>query len=92
MKTGKTESGFEFCVDENVMNDMEIIDALVDADSGNVLEKATAISLICKKVLKENKAKLYDHVRTEDGRVAPERLEKEMLDIFKAMGDTGKNS
>lgn len=91
MIKGKTTSGFEFNVDENVMNDMEIVDALVDADSGNILEKASAVSVICKKVLGNERKKLYDHVRTDEGRVPPEAIEKEMLEIFNAFGNQGKN-
>lgn len=91
MISGKTTSGFEFNINETVMNDMEIVDALASAETGNVLEKASAVSVICKKVLGDKRKELYDHVRTDDGRVPPEAIEREMLEIFNAFGDQGKN-
>ena len=34
MITGKTERGFEFQIEEEALDDMELLDALVDIDNG----------------------------------------------------------
>ena len=61
-----TKSGFECLVDKKQMDDMELVDKIAEADAGNPL----AVSAVIEKVLgKEQKAKLYNHLRNEDGRV-----------------------
>lgn len=91
MITGKTSTGFEFCVNENVMDDIEVVDAIAEIGSDDIYENAAGFSTLCKKLLGKEKKKLYDHVRTEDGRVPSAALEKELLEIFKAFGKQGKN-
>ncbi len=79
MVEGVTTSGFKFSGDEKVMDNMELIDALADLDSGNTL----AMSKVCKLVLgDETRKELYDHLRTDDGRVPPKEVEKELLEII----------
>ena len=88
MVQGKTRTGFEFTVDEAVMNDMELIDALADTMSENPL----AFSIVCTKLFgAEQKKRLYEHCR-EDGRVPVEKISEEIADVFKAIGEAGKNS
>ena len=85
----KTKSGFEAEIDENVINNMELVDALEDVSDSNPL----AISKVCKLILGEKtRKKLYDHIRNKDGRVPIEDISKEIMDIFEAFGDKGKNS
>ncbi|MCD8200735.1 MAG: hypothetical protein LUD47_01500 [Clostridia bacterium] len=79
MVKGTTKSGFKFSGDENAVDNMELIDALADLDSGNTL----AISQVCKLLLGDSTRKaLYDHVRTEDGRVPTEDVERELTEII----------
>ena len=88
MIEGKTKSGFEFSIDENVMNDMRLVDVICElTDGGNKLLISKALTLL----LGDNKKKLYDHVAEEDGRVPMEKIEEEITDIFKAFGPAGKN-
>lgn len=88
MVQGKTRTGFDFTVDEAVMNDMELIDALADSMSENPL----AFSIVCTKIFgAEQKKRLYEHCRT-DGRVPVEMISEEIADVFKAIGEAGKNS
>ena len=91
MIKGKTASGFEFCVNKNVMDDIEVVDAIAGIGSDDIYEKTSGFSMLCKKLLGKEKKRLYDHVRTKDGRVPPAELEKELLEIFNAFGEQGKN-
>lgn len=87
IKKGVTASGFEFEIDDAVINDMELIDAIADSMDDNPL----AFSKVCAKLLgSEQRKKLYDHVR-ENGRVPLEKISAEITDIFNAFGDNGKN-
>lgn len=81
MISGKTESGFKFQIDDQALNDMELIEELLKVDSGDI----TALPGVLKALLGEKqKKKLYDHVRTDAGRVPMDLLAKEVTDIFKA--------
>lgn len=87
IKKGVTSSGFEFEIDDAVIDDMELIDAIADSMDDNPL----AFSKVCAKLLgSEQRKKLYDHVR-ENGRVPLEKISTEITDIFTAFGDNGKN-
>lgn len=89
MVNGKTKSGFAFSVDENAMNDMELVDVLADKET----DDAFRMSYILKRLLPaDQRKKLYDHVRTDTGRVPVDAVVAEIEDIFAAMGDPGKNS
>lgn len=89
MVNGKTKSGFAFSVDENAMNDMELVDVLADKE----IDDAFRMSYILKRLLPaDQRKKLYDHVRTDNGRVPVDAVVAEIEDIFAAMGDQGKNS
>lgn len=86
-----TKTGFEIEVDETVLNDMEVVDAIAMCDSENEFEKVKGVSILSTKIFGKDKKKVYDHVRTEDGRVPTDAIEKEILDIFDAIGKAGKN-
>lgn len=84
---GKTSSGFEFEIDSMVMDDMELVDALADTMNDNPL----SFSIVCTKLFgTEQKKRLYNHLR-KDGRVPLEAISNEIADVFKAMGEDGKN-
>jgi hypothetical protein len=88
MINGKTKTGFQFSVDENCMNDMELVDILAD-DS---VDEAFRMSSLVKKLLPGDQRKaLYDHVRV-NGRVPVDAVIAEVEDIFASMGNPGKNS
>ena len=88
MKKGKTESGFKWEIDENVLDDMELIDAMA-ASQG---EDPTQISTVVTKIFgADQKKKLYDHVRAEDGRVPISKVADIITEIINAIGEDGKN-
>lgn len=82
MKKGETTNGFKFSVEDNVLDDMELVDAMAEAEDG----EPKAVSLVVEKILgKEQRKKLYDHVREKDGRVPTEPVMKaigEIIDSF----------
>ena len=87
--TGHTRSGFEFEVDAKALDDMEMIDALAEIMDENPL----AFSKVCLKLLGPVQRKaLYEHLRGEDGKVPVEAISVEIGDIFRALGEAGKNS
>ena len=88
MKKGKTESGFKYEIDEKVLDDMELIDAMA-ASQG---DDPTQISTVVVKIFGvDQRKKLYDHVRTEDGRVPVTEVANIITEIIESLGDDGKN-
>lgn len=86
--TGKLENGFEYEIDDAVLDDMEMVDALSEAQSTNPL----ALSTVINKLLgSEQKKALYDAVRREDGTVPIEDITQSIVTIFQSIGDEGKN-
>lgn len=85
---GKLKNGFEFTVDDKCCDDMEMVDALAEAQSTNPL----AISVVIHKLLgDEQKKVLYDLVRRPDGTVPIEEVTNSVVEIFEQMGNPGKN-
>lgn len=83
MISGKTKSGFEFNLDDEAMNDMELLEDLKKLDGGDVL----AVPSILERMLGKQKEDLYNHVRTESGRVPIDALVGELKGIFEASKD-----
>lgn len=82
----KTESGFECKINESALDDLEIVDIFVEVDNGD----PSHIGVAVKKLLREDAAKLYDHVRTEDGRVPIVNILNELQDIIGKVKDLKK--
>lgn len=88
MFVGKTSNGFEFEIDEEVFDDMELIDYLADLEDDNI----TSLSRITAKMFgKEQRKKMYDFVRSENGRVSPAIISEMITEVFTAFGEKGKN-
>lgn len=86
MITGVTPRGFAFSVDEAVLDDMELLDALSETETNPL-----RISEVSLKVLgRDQRRKLYDNIRTEDGRVPISDATDELMFIFNS-SDEGKN-
>lgn len=88
MITAKTESGFSIELEENALDNMEVLDALSDLDEGNPLAMSR---LVVKLLGKDGKKRLYDHLRTEDGRVPASAVESAIMELFQSI-KAGKNS
>ena len=87
MLKGKTKSGFEFEIDEKVADDMELLEAIAEAETQTykfpqVLEKILGAA---------QKKKLYDHLRTKKGNVPIEKAINEFIEIMNEAGKETKN-
>ena len=83
----KTGTGFECDIDEIVLDDMEVLDYLAAIDGQDL----TKYPLLLNKLLGEaEKKRLFDHVRTPDGRVPYSAFDAEITDIFNGI-KAGKN-
>lgn len=80
-----TASGFETEINENALNDMELLDAFMGMDRGDVMQ----VSVVVNKLI-PNKKELYNHVRKEDGTVPIEDVAKEIADIVGSISGTKK--
>lgn len=88
MKVVELKSGLKLEMDEKIMDNMELVDTLADAAD----EDPLAVSKMIKMVLgSENKKKLYNSLRTEDGRVPVAAVSDALKEIFEAFGEKGKN-
>ena len=88
MITAKTESGFSIELEESTLDNMEVLDALSDLDEGNPLAMSR---LVVKLLGKDGKKRLYDHLRTEDGRVPASAVVSAIMELFQSI-NAGKNS
>ena len=87
MFTGKTKSGFVYCIPEKRIQNMELLDALTELETNGA-----ALPEVLKLLLDDNaKQKLYDHVRDEDGTVPVEAVMTEIYDMLQN-GKQAKNS
>lgn len=85
---GKLKNGFKWDVDEKVLDDMELVDAVAESE-----ENPAMVSKVVLKLLgKSQRDALYDYVRTDDGRVPVDDVTDCVMAIIEALGDPGKNS
>ena len=87
MIDGKTNSGFEFHLHEECMDDMELLELMVEIQNGNHASMIPALTLM---LGKEQRKKLYDHLRTADGRVPVKATAQAFVEICQAARQ-GKN-
>ena len=88
MIKGKTSSGFEFEISEDVANDYELVENL-----GELEDNPLILGKIVNQILgKEQTARLKDHVRNEKGIVPTDRMTQEIIEIFQNSGEETKNS
>lgn len=84
---GKTSTGFEFDIEDERLDDMELVDIMAEIDENPLL-----MAKLCKMLLgDEQKKRLYDHLRNEEGRVPIEATTNAIQEIFNSPGDL-KNS
>lgn len=88
MIKGKTSSGFEFEISEDVANDYELVENL-----GELEDNPLILGKVVNQILgKEQTARLKDHVRNEKGIVPTDKMTQEIIEIFKNAGEEPKNS
>lgn len=84
---GTTQSGFEYEIQEETLNDYEFFELLAAVDENPLLLPR----FVAKLLGDEQKKKLLDHVRNESGIVPIDKIEKEVLEIIRGNKDL-KNS
>lgn len=88
MLTGNTKSGFKFEIDEEILDDYDFLELLCKIDEGAT---SLTIKMVDTLLGEEQKEKLKNHVRTENGKVSAKALLAEVMEIFNATKE-GKNS
>lgn len=84
---GKTSTGFEFDIEDERLDDMELVDIMAEIDENPLL-----MPKLCKMLLgEEQKKRLYDHLRSEDGRVPIEATTNANQRIFIYIYHTGQD-
>lgn len=83
-----TKSGFTAEISEAALDDMELLDAVARLEDGDVY----VLGGVCERLLgKEQRTRLYEHLRGKDGRVSSRAVAQTVTDILKGCGE-GKNS
>ena len=85
MISGVTKNGFLFEITDERTDNMELIDALADLDDGNPLAVSKVLTLL---LGPEQKKKMYDFVRTEDGIVSAQTVSEMIVEILAAKKET----
>ena len=86
MLKGKTSTGFQFQIAEGALDNYELVEALADIES-DPLSVTKVVTLL---LGKEQKEKLKDHVRNDEGVVTTTDLMKEIEEIFKTQNKVKK--
>lgn len=84
MVKGETRTGFKFAIDPELMEDVEFLELIVEAQTGNAENPFAWIEAF---LGKEAKKALYDHIRTKTGHVRIKDLTPELEDIIKTLGE-----
>ena len=79
---GATVTGFQFTIDEDARDDMEILERLVDMSRGDI---SAAPDVLMSLLGEEQKKALYDHCRGKNGRVSSKKVMEELRNIFDAV-------
>lgn len=81
--SGKTETGFSFEIEKEALEDAEFLELYYKQEK----EGRYIFDFIECAIGAEQKARLYDHVRGENGRVPIARLKEEVGDILLALAE-----
>lgn len=79
MISGTTESGFEFSLDSEALDDYELLEYLCDIDNGDVSKITVAANALLGNAQMK---KLKEHLRNEKGRVSAKKMIEEITQIF----------
>lgn len=83
---GKTAAGFEFKIDWDALNDMELVEEIAEID-----ENPLKLPSVIKSILGEaQKNALYEHYRAENGRVPVDVISQALVEIM-SVNNQGKN-
>lgn len=84
MVKGKTESGFNFTIDDSALHDWELLEYLDELDTNPQF-----IVRVAKKLLGDAQYnELKDHCRNDSGVVDTERMTKEVVQLLNSNSQT----
>ena len=84
MIQGKTKTGFEFKIEDAVLNDYELLELFAEVDENPLL-----VPKLVKTILGEKqKNALIEHVRNENGIVPTDKIAAELEDILTSSAET----
>lgn len=78
MIKGKTKSGFNFEIDEEVVNDYEFIEVLADVDE-NPLKTPKLFKML---LGDEQTEKLKEHIKSKNGKTPVKVMTEELIEIL----------
>ena len=84
MKKGVTATGFEFEIEDEVLDDYELLEVLTDIDSGDLTVVPKMVEML---LGSEQKKKLKEHVRSIAGRVSTKAMMDEVALILSSNSD-----
>lgn len=82
-----TSTGFEIDMSTDVLDDMEVFELIVEVDKGDATKLPALLGIL---LTPEQKTELYEHCRTETGRVPISAVVKEFAEIMEGMRDAEK--
>ncbi len=82
-----TKTGFEIDMTPDVFDDMEVFELIVEVDKGDATKLPALFGLI---FTPEQKTALYEHCRSENGRVPITAIAAEFAQIMEGMKDAEK--
>lgn len=85
----KTNKGREYEIVDGATDDMELLDALIDIDAGNMIGLRNAIITL---LGEEGRKQLYENNRGDNGRVSASGVLEELHDIIENAPKEIKNS
>ena len=86
MLKGKTSIGFEYEIDQDVLDDYDLVEAIGELDT-NPLAIAKIVDLL---LGKEQKEALKELIRKEHGKVSVTVLTSQITEIFQSHGEVKK--
>ena len=89
MIEGKTASGFEYRVSEDVFDDYELLQSISELSKGNDVYFVPVVRCL---LGEEQENALKAHLRKRDGRVKTTAMSTEIVEIIQGCKSAGKNS
>lgn len=87
MIRGRTNSGFEFAIEKETLDDYELLETLCKIDEGDHSRIPKMVNIL---LGEEQREGLKEHIRGEDGNVSAKKLLTEVVEIFQSCKE-GKN-
>lgn len=84
MISGKTESGFEFSLEDEILDDYELLETLHKIDNGDY---GLVVAMVDQLLGEDQKKRLKEHIRSSSGKVSAKKMLEEVMQIFKASNE-----